>query len=179
MVVVLRGSLDFYRPKGELGFVLAEIDVTALAGPAGGATRRAVPGAGDGRAAASATQASRLPDSAPGRAGGEPGDEGCRDFLGQLTGSGFGFRVSHGKVPVQGPAAPGSIARAVEMLGRAAVTSSRWCEAEAGGRTWPPSIRRSWRSPWRAARAGVDGRRAHGRPERWPISSPPFVRHAH
>ena len=35
-----------------------------------------------------------------------PGTEGCRDFLGQLTGSGIGFRVSHVKVPVQGPGAP-------------------------------------------------------------------------
>jgi exodeoxyribonuclease VII large subunit len=35
-----------------------------------------------------------------------------------LTGSGFGFRVSHVKVPVQGPGAPASIARAVSMLGR-------------------------------------------------------------
>jgi exodeoxyribonuclease VII large subunit len=47
-----------------------------------------------------------------------PETEGCRDFLGQLTGSGFGFRVSHVKVPVQGPGAPASIARAVSMLGR-------------------------------------------------------------
>jgi exodeoxyribonuclease VII large subunit len=47
-----------------------------------------------------------------------PETEGCRDFLGQLTGSGFGFRVSHVKVPVQGPGAPASISRAVTMLGR-------------------------------------------------------------
>jgi exodeoxyribonuclease VII large subunit len=47
-----------------------------------------------------------------------PGTEGCRDFLGQITGSGFGFRVSHVRVTVQGPGAPASIARAVTALSR-------------------------------------------------------------
>ncbi len=47
-----------------------------------------------------------------------PGSEGCRDFLGQLTGSGFGFRISHVPVSVQGPGAPASIARAVTALSR-------------------------------------------------------------
>ena len=32
MVVVLRGSLDVYRPKGEIDFILSELDVTALLG---------------------------------------------------------------------------------------------------------------------------------------------------
>ena len=32
MIVVLRGTLDLYRAKGEVSFVLAEVDVTALLG---------------------------------------------------------------------------------------------------------------------------------------------------
>ena len=32
MVVVLRGSLDLYRAKGEISLILAEVDVTALLG---------------------------------------------------------------------------------------------------------------------------------------------------
>ena len=32
MVVVLRGTIDLYRPKGEIGFILSELDVTALLG---------------------------------------------------------------------------------------------------------------------------------------------------
>ena len=47
-----------------------------------------------------------------------PGTEGCQDFLGQLTGSGFGFRVSHVPVSVQGPGAPAAIARALKVLSR-------------------------------------------------------------
>ena len=32
MVVVIRGTLDFYRARAEVGFILAELDVTALLG---------------------------------------------------------------------------------------------------------------------------------------------------
>ena len=47
-----------------------------------------------------------------------PGTEGYNDFLGQLTGSGFGFRVSLVKVAVQGAGAAASIARALTALSR-------------------------------------------------------------
>ena len=110
MVVVLRGSLDLYRAKGEISLILAEVDVTALLG----------------RLAAQRTQLLRMLESegllrrnaalplpeVPLRVGlvASPGTEGCRDFLGQLTGSGFGFRISHVPVKVQGPGAPASIA---------------------------------------------------------------------
>jgi exodeoxyribonuclease VII large subunit len=47
-----------------------------------------------------------------------PGTEGCSDFLGQLTGSGLAFRVSHVPVRVQGPGAPAAIARALTALSR-------------------------------------------------------------
>ena len=38
MVVVIRGTLDFYKPRAELGFLLSEIDVAAILGPARAAT---------------------------------------------------------------------------------------------------------------------------------------------
>ena len=47
-----------------------------------------------------------------------PGTEGYKDFLGQLTGSGFGFRVSHVRVSVQGAGAAAAIARALKVLSR-------------------------------------------------------------
>jgi exodeoxyribonuclease VII large subunit len=47
-----------------------------------------------------------------------PGTEGYRDFLGQLTGSGFGFRVQVVPVAVQGGIAPAAVARAVARLAR-------------------------------------------------------------
>ena len=102
MVVILRGTIDLYRPKGEIGFILSELDVTALLG----------------RLAAQRAQLLRkleaegllrrnaaLPVAeVPLRVGlvASPGTEGYQDFLGQLTGSGFGFRVEVVPVAVQG-----------------------------------------------------------------------------
>ena len=112
MVVVLRGSLDLYRAKGEISLILAEVDVTALLGRW---RRRRAPAAAarsrprDCCGATPRLTAARRP--AARRPGGQPGTEGCSDFLGQLTGSGFGFRVSHVPVTVQGAGAPASIAR--------------------------------------------------------------------
>jgi exodeoxyribonuclease VII large subunit len=118
MVVVLRGTLDLYRPKGEIGFILTELDVTALLGrlaaqraqllrtlEAEGLLRR---------------NAGLVVPEVPLRLGlvASPGTEGYRDFLGQITGSGFGFRVQVAPVTVQGGDAPTRIARAVRSLGR-------------------------------------------------------------
>ncbi|HEY1444138.1 MAG TPA: exodeoxyribonuclease VII large subunit [Acidimicrobiales bacterium] len=118
MVVVLRGSLDLYRARGELSFILADIDVTALMGRLA-AQRTKLLATLEAEGVLRRNAAVGLPDVVV-HVGlvASPETEGCRDFLGQLTGSGFGFRVSHVKVPVQGPGAPASIARAVTMLGR-------------------------------------------------------------
>jgi exodeoxyribonuclease VII large subunit len=118
MVVVLRGSLDLYRARGELSFILADIDVTALMGRLA-AQRTKLLATLEAEGLLRRNAAVGLPDVVT-HVGlvASPETEGCRDFLGQLTGSGFGFRISHVKVPVQGPGAPASIARAVTMLGR-------------------------------------------------------------
>ena len=118
MVVVLRGSLELYRARGELSLTLADIDVTALLGRLA-AQRTKLLHTLEAEGLLRANAAVPLPEVVM-HVGlvASPETEGCRDFLGQLTGSGFGFRVSHVKVPVQGPGAPASIARAVSMLGR-------------------------------------------------------------
>ena len=46
-----------------------------------------------------------------------PDTEGFRDFMGQIRGSGFAFRVQVVAVPVQGPSAPRAVARGVTALG--------------------------------------------------------------
>ena len=76
MVVVIRGTLDFYKPRAELGFLLNEIDVAALLGRL--AQRRAAllellrsEGLlGRNRLLRCARRAS------PGRSRGQPGDRG-------------------------------------------------------------------------------------------------------
>jgi len=118
MVVVLRGTIDLYRAKGEVSLVLVEIDVTALLGRMA-ADRARLLRTLEAEGLLVRNASAPVPE-VPVHVGlvASPGTEGCRDFLGQLTGSGLGFRVSHVKVPVQGPGAPVSIARALAMLGR-------------------------------------------------------------
>jgi exodeoxyribonuclease VII large subunit len=118
MVVVLRGSLDLYRAKGELSLILSDIDVTALLGRiAAQRTKLLHTLETEGLLRRNAT----LPVPAlPLHVGlvASPDTEGLRDFLGQLTESGFGFRISHVPVRVQGTAAPATVARALRSLSR-------------------------------------------------------------
>jgi exodeoxyribonuclease VII large subunit len=118
MVVVLRGSLDLYRAKGEISLVLAEIDVTALLGRLA-AQRAQLLQSLEAEGLLRRNALLPLP-AVPLHVGlvASPGTEGCQDFLGQLGGSGFAFRVSHVPVRVQGPAAPAAIARALTALSR-------------------------------------------------------------
>jgi exodeoxyribonuclease VII large subunit len=118
MVVVLRGTIDLYRPKGEIGFILSELDVTALLGRL--AVQRAqLLHALEAEGLLRRNAALAVPD-VPLRVGlvASPGTEGYQDFLGQLTGSGFGFRVQVAPVVVQGGDAPSAVAAAVAALSR-------------------------------------------------------------
>jgi len=118
MVVVLRGTLDLYRAKGEISFILAEVDVTALLGRMA-AQRAQLLRKLEAEGLLGRNAALRVPDVTM-HVGliASPGTEGYQDFVGQLTGSGFGFRVSFVPVSVQGPGAPAAIARALKVLSR-------------------------------------------------------------
>lgn len=118
MVVELRGTLDLYRAKGEVSLILAEVDVTALLGHL--AARRArllhtLEAEGLLRRNAR-LEVPELPLFVGLIA--SPGTEGYHDFLGQLQGSRFAFRVCLVKARVQGPDAPVGVARALRMLSR-------------------------------------------------------------
>jgi len=118
MVVVLRGTIDLYRPKGEIGFILTELDVTALLGRLA-AQRAELLRTLESEGLLRRNAAVPVPDVAL-RIGlvASPGTEGYRDFLGQLTGSGFGFHVQVVPVTVQGGDAPMAVAAAVKTLCR-------------------------------------------------------------
>jgi exodeoxyribonuclease VII large subunit len=120
MVVILRGTLDFYKPRAEVGFILAELDVTALLGRLA-AQRAALLRALDAEGILEANR--RLPvPVVPLRVGlvASPGTEGEQDFLGQLAGSGFAFLIRRVPATVQGADAPASIARALTTLAETA-----------------------------------------------------------
>jgi exodeoxyribonuclease VII large subunit len=118
MVVVLRGTLDLYRAKGEISLILVEVDVTALLGRI--AAQRAQLLRGLEEEGLLRRNASLPLPAVALRVGliASPGTEGYNDFLGQLTGSGLGFHISVVKVAVQGAGAPASVARAVRALSR-------------------------------------------------------------
>ena len=118
MVVVLRGTLDVYRAKGEISFILAEVDVTALLGRMA-AQRAQLLRKLEAEGLLGRNASVRVPEVTM-HVGliASPGTEGYQDFLGQLTGSGFGFHISFVPVSVQGPGAPAAIARALRVLSR-------------------------------------------------------------
>ncbi len=118
MVVVIRGTLDFYKPRAELGFLLSEVDVSAILGRL--AQRRAALLEllrSDGLLERNRRLA--VPP-VPLRVGlvASPGTEGHSDFVGQLLGSEFAFDVVLAAASVQGRQAPSSIAGALVALAR-------------------------------------------------------------
>jgi exodeoxyribonuclease VII large subunit len=118
MVVVLRGTIDLYRPKGEIGFILSELDVTALLGRLAAQRAKLLRTL---EAEGLLRRNAALPVAeVPLRVGlvASPGTEGYQDFLGQLTGSGFGFQVRVVPVAVQGGDAAVAVASAVRQLDR-------------------------------------------------------------
>ena len=116
MVVVLRGTLDFYRPKAEIGFVLSELDVTALLGRLA-AQRAALLRTLEAEGLLTRNRALVVPE-VPLRVGlvASPSTEGYRDFVGQLVASGFGFAVQVAGATVQGSGAPADISAAIRRL---------------------------------------------------------------
>jgi exodeoxyribonuclease VII large subunit len=118
MVVVMRGTLDLYRPKGEIGFILSELDVTALLGRLAAQRAELIRKLeSEGLLRRNATMP--LPEVIL-RVGlvASPGTEGYRDFLGQLTGSGYAFVVQVVPVTVQGGEAPAAVASGIKALCR-------------------------------------------------------------
>jgi exodeoxyribonuclease VII large subunit len=119
MVVVLRGVVDFYRPRAEVGFVMTDLDVTALLGRVA-AQRAALVEKLRAEGLLEANAALAVPP-VPLRVGlvASPGTEGYRDFLTQLERSELAFSVALAKASVQGAGAPGAIARSIRRLGAA------------------------------------------------------------
>jgi len=116
MVVVIRGTLDFYKPRAEIGFLLNDIDVAALLGRLA-QRRSALLEILKREGLLGANR--RLPvPQVPLRIGlvASPGTEGHSDFVGQLEGSGFAFEIVLASASVQGRQAPSSISGALVAL---------------------------------------------------------------
>ena len=171
MVVVLRGSLDLYRAKGEISLVLAEVDVTALLGRLAAQRAQLLQHARRRRAAPTQRGAAPAGGPAPRRPGRQPGYRGLPGL--PRAAHGFGVRVPC--LPRAGHRAgprcavlhrPGASPRSAG----ATATSSPWCAAGERGRTWPPS--RTKRSSVRSRPRPSRSSRASGTPgtRRWRTS---------
>lgn len=118
MVVLVRGKVELYAPRGQLQLIVDELDVDALLGRLA-AARRALLRRLAAEGLLEANKARPL-SPVPLRVGlvASPQTEGCRDFLGQLSESGYAFAVQLVPVTVQGASAAAEVAAAVEVLGR-------------------------------------------------------------
>ncbi len=116
MVVRVRGAVQLYQPRGEISFVLSELDTDALLGKIAAERARLVTAL---EKEGLLERNRRVPvPSVPLRVGlvASPGTEGFRDFVGCLDASGMAFSVQAVPTPVQGRAATRSVASALRRL---------------------------------------------------------------
>jgi len=116
MVVRVRGEVQFYKARGSVDFILAELDTDALLGKVAAERARLVKALID---EGLFDRNRRLPvPRLPLRIGlvASPGTEGYADFLGRLEASGMAFDVRVVPTQVQGREAPASVAAAIAAL---------------------------------------------------------------
>jgi exodeoxyribonuclease VII large subunit len=116
MVVRVRGEVQFYKARGSVDFILAELDTDALLGKVAAERARLVKALLD---EGLYDRNRRLPVATPPLRVGlvaSPGTEGCNDFLGRLVASGMAFDVRLVPTQVQGREAPAQVAAAIAAL---------------------------------------------------------------
>ena len=116
LVVRVRGKVQLYKPRGDVSFILSDLDTDALLGKVAAARARLVKALVDEGLFERNKRLAVAP--VPLRIGlaASPSTEGRRDFLGQLENSGMAFDVRTTRTQVQGREAPGSIAAAIKRL---------------------------------------------------------------
>ena len=112
----VRGSVDFWRARGEVSFLIDDVDRTALLGQM--AKERAELIERLRASGALYAQKKLIVPQAPITIGlvGSPGTEGFHDFLGQLAATGLGMSVLVARATVQGASAHGEVSSALRAL---------------------------------------------------------------
>jgi exodeoxyribonuclease VII large subunit len=116
LVVRVRGEVQLYKPRGEISFILSELDTEALLGKVAAARARLIKSLVDQNLF---DRNRRVPvPRLPLRIGlvASPDTEGFRDFIGSLEASGMAFCVRFIPTQVQGRVAAMSVARAIQRL---------------------------------------------------------------
>jgi len=116
MVVRVRGEVQFYKARGSVDFILAELDTDALMGKVAAERARLVKALLD-EGLFDRNRRLSVPHP-PLRVGlvASPGTEGYLDFLGRLEASGMAFDVRVVPTQVQGRDAPALISAAIAAL---------------------------------------------------------------
>ena len=116
LVVRVRGEVQFYKPRGDISFILSELDTEALLGKVAAERARLVKALID-EGLFDRNRRIEVPRP-PLRIGlvTSPGTEGYRDFIGQLDASGMAFDVRIIATQVQGREAPALVASAIASL---------------------------------------------------------------
>ena len=116
LVVRVKGEVQLYKPRGDISFILSELDTEALLGKVAAERARLIKALVDEDLF---DRNRRIPvPRLPLRIGlvASPGTEGFRDFLGQLEASGMAFDVRVVPTQVQGREAAASVAASLQGL---------------------------------------------------------------
>ncbi len=116
LVVRVRGEVQLYKPRGDISFILSELDTDALLGKVAAERARLIKALVDENLF---DRNRRIPvPRLPLRIGlvASPGTEGYRDFIGRLHSSQMAFDVRTVATQVQGREAPASVASAIRRL---------------------------------------------------------------
>ncbi len=116
MALTIKGSINFYAPRGQVSLTLEEVDVEALLGRLARQRAELIESL---RAEGLLNAQRELPFAeVPLRVGvvGSPGTEGYKDFLGQLERSPFGFEVIVARAAVQGSSSVAEVTAGIEGL---------------------------------------------------------------
>ncbi len=116
MVVRVRGGVQLYKPRGDISFILSELDTDALLGKVAAERARLIKALVD-EDLFDRNRRIAVP-SPPLRVGlvASPGTEGFRDFMGQLETSRMAFDVRIAPTQVQGRVASRVVASAIRRF---------------------------------------------------------------
>jgi exodeoxyribonuclease VII large subunit len=117
LVVRVRGEVQLYKPRGDISFILSELDTDALLGKVAAERARLVKALVDEDLF---DRNRRIPVPRPPLRIGlvaSPGTEGYADFMGCLEASGMAFAIRLVPTQVQGREAATSVASAIRRLG--------------------------------------------------------------
>jgi exodeoxyribonuclease VII large subunit len=116
MVIKVRGNINYYKPRGQVGLVIDYLDIDALLGRLKKAREKLIASLIEQKLLRknASTKLPRFPLKIALVA--SPKTEGYKDFVGQVVNSGFRFEITSFATSVQGEDAPSQIVDAFDSI---------------------------------------------------------------